>query len=76
MKGGRCEVCLGDGIIKIEMYFLFDVYVLCDVCKGKRYNREMLEVKYKDKIIVDVFEMIVEEVLEFFKNILRIKFKF
>ncbi|WP_041738000.1 excinuclease ABC subunit UvrA [Caldicellulosiruptor owensensis] len=75
LKGGRCEACSGDGIIKIEMHFLPDVYVPCDVCKGKRYNRETLEVKYKDKTIADVLEMTVEEALEFFKNIPRIKFK-
>ncbi|ADQ40924.1 excinuclease ABC, A subunit [Caldicellulosiruptor acetigenus I77R1B] len=75
LKGGRCEACSGDGIIKIEMHFLPDVYVPCDVCKGKRYNRETLEVKYKDKTIADVLEMTVEEALEFFKNIPRIKSK-
>ncbi|WPX07585.1 excinuclease ABC subunit UvrA [Anaerocellum danielii] len=75
LKGGRCEACSGDGIIKIEMHFLPDVYVPCDVCKGKRYNRETLEVKYKDKTIADVLEMTVEEALEFFKNIPRIKYK-
>jgi len=75
LKGGRCEACAGDGIIKIEMHFLPDVYVPCEVCKGKRYNRETLEVKYKDKTIADVLEMTVEEALEFFKNIPRIKAK-
>lgn len=75
LKGGRCEACGGDGIIKIEMHFLPDVYVPCEVCKGKRYNRETLEVKYKDKTIADVLEMTVEEALEFFKNIPRIKAK-
>ncbi|WP_026836151.1 excinuclease ABC subunit UvrA [Eubacterium xylanophilum] len=72
VKGGRCEVCKGDGIIKIEMNFLPDVYVPCDVCHGKRYNRETLEVKYKGKSIFDVLDMTVEEALEFFKNIPRI----
>ena len=66
VKGGRCEACQGDGIIKIEMHFLPDVYVPCDVCKGKRYNRETLEIKYKGKSIYDVLEMTVEESLEFF----------
>jgi len=69
VKGGRCEACNGDGIIKIEMHFLPDVYVPCEVCKGKRYNRETLEVKYKGKSIYDVLEMTVTEALEFFKNI-------
>ncbi len=69
VKGGRCEACNGDGIIKIEMHFLPDVYVPCEVCKGKRYNRETLEVKYKDKNIYEVLEMTVEEALGFFKNI-------
>ena len=68
IKGGRCEACQGDGIIKIEMHFLPDVYVACDVCKGKRYNRETLEVKYKGKSIYDVLEMTVEEGLAFFKD--------
>lgn len=68
VKGGRCESCQGDGIIKIEMHFLSDVYVPCEVCKGKRYNRETLEVKYKGKSISDVLEMTVEEGLEFFAN--------
>ena len=72
VKGGRCEACSGDGIIKIEMHFLPDVYVQCDTCKGKRYNRETLEVKYKGKNISDVLEMTVEEALEFFKNVPRI----
>ncbi|MEG0770408.1 MAG: excinuclease ABC subunit UvrA [Clostridia bacterium] len=72
VKGGRCEACEGDGILKIEMHFLADVYVTCDVCKGKRYNRETLEVKYKDKNIYEVLEMTVEEGCEFFKNIPRI----
>lgn len=68
VKGGRCEACSGDGIIRIEMHFLPDVYVPCEVCKGKRYNRETLEVKYKDKSIFDVLDMNVTEALEFFKN--------
>ncbi len=72
VKGGRCEACRGDGIIKIEMQFLSDVYVPCEVCKGKRYNRETLEVKYKGKNIDDVLEMTVEEALKFFENIPRI----
>ncbi|MDI6827271.1 MAG: excinuclease ABC subunit UvrA, partial [Armatimonadota bacterium] len=69
VKGGRCEACRGDGIIKIEMHFLPDVYVPCEVCKGKRYNRETLEVKYKGKNIADVLDMTVSTALEFFKNI-------
>ena len=69
VKGGRCEACNGDGIIKIEMHFLPDVYVPCEVCKGKRYNRETLEVKYKGKSIFDVLDMNVTEALEFFRNI-------
>lgn len=69
VKGGRCEACSGDGIIKIEMHFLPDVYVPCEVCKGKRYNRETLEVKYKDKSIFDVLDMSVTEGVEFFKNL-------
>ncbi len=72
VKGGRCEACQGDGILKIEMHFLPDVYVPCDVCKGKRYNRETLEVKYRGKSIHDVLEMTVEEGLEFFANIPKI----
>ncbi len=75
VKGGRCEACKGDGIIKIEMHFLPDVYVPCEVCKGKRYNRETLEVKYKGKTISDVLNMTVEEALEFFDKIPRIKRK-
>lgn len=75
VKGGRCEACSGDGIIKIEMQFLSDVYVPCEVCKGKRYNRETLEVKYKGKNIDEVLNMTVEESLEFFENIPRIKNK-
>ena len=75
VKGGRCEACSGDGIIKIEMQFLSDVYVPCEVCKGKRYNRETLEFKYKGKNIDDVLNMTVEDALEFFENIPRIKNK-
>ena len=75
VKGGRCEACKGDGIIKIEMHFLPDVYVPCEVCKGERYNRETLQVKYKDKTIADVLDMNVEEALEFFENIPTIKRK-
>jgi excinuclease ABC subunit A len=69
VKGGRCENCQGDGVIKIEMHFLPDVYVTCDVCQGKRYNREALEIKYREKTISDVLEMTVEQAAEFFKNI-------
>ena len=72
VKGGRCEACTGDGIIKIEMHFLPDVYVPCEVCKGKRYNRETLEVKYKGKSISDVLDMTIEDAVEFFKNIPKI----
>ncbi|NMM54278.1 excinuclease ABC subunit UvrA [Paenibacillus aquistagni] len=75
VKGGRCEACRGDGIIKIEMHFLPDVYVPCEVCKGKRYNRETLEVKYKGKNIADVLEMTIEDALEFFQNVPRIQRK-
>jgi len=75
VKGGRCEACRGDGIIKIEMHFLPDVYVPCEVCKGKRYNRETLEIKYKGKTIADILDMTVEDALEFFKNIPKIKRK-
>ncbi|MDP4094192.1 MAG: excinuclease ABC subunit UvrA [Bacillota bacterium] len=75
VKGGRCEACGGDGIIKIEMHFLPDVYVPCEVCKGKRYNRETLEVRYKGMNIADVLDMTVEDALEFFKNIPRIQKK-
>jgi excinuclease ABC subunit A len=75
VKGGRCEACAGDGIIKIEMHFLPDVYVPCEVCEGKRYNRETLEVKYKGKSIYDVLDMTVEEALEFFKNVPTIQRK-
>lgn len=75
VKGGRCEACSGDGIIKIEMHFLPDVYVPCEVCGGKRYNRETLEVKYKGKSIYDVLNMTVEEALHFFKNVPTIQRK-
>ncbi|MFL8936191.1 excinuclease ABC subunit UvrA [Rossellomorea oryzaecorticis] len=75
VKGGRCEACRGDGIIKIEMHFLPDVYVPCEVCHGKRYNRETLEVKYKDKNIADVLQMTVEDAVKFFENIPKIKRK-
>jgi len=73
VKGGRCEACRGDGIIKIEMHFLPDVYVPCEVCRGKRYNRETLEIRYKGKNIADILSMRVEDALEFFKNIPRIR---
>lgn len=75
VKGGRCEACEGDGIIKIEMHFLPDIYVPCEVCKGKRYNRETLEIKYKGKSIHDVLEMTVEEALGFFENLPKIRRK-
>lgn len=75
VKGGRCEACHGDGIIKIEMHFLPDVYVPCEVCHGKRYNRETLEVKYKDKNIADILEMTIEDAYHFFENIPKIKRK-
>ena len=75
VKGGRCEACEGDGVKKIEMHFLPDVYVTCDVCKGKRYNRETLDVKYKDKSISDVLEMTAEEGAEFFRDIPKIAAK-
>jgi excinuclease ABC subunit A len=75
VKGGRCESCEGDGIIKIEMHFLPDVYVTCDVCRGKRYNRETLEIRYKGKNIIDVLEMTVDEALSFFKNVASIRSK-
>ncbi|MDE1838213.1 MAG: ATP-binding cassette domain-containing protein, partial [Euryarchaeota archaeon] len=73
VKGGRCEACQGDGVIKIEMHFLPDVYVQCDVCKGKRYNRETLEVLFKGKSIADVLDMTVEEAAEFFKAVPRVR---
>ena len=75
MKGGRCEACQGDGILKIEMHFLPDVYVKCDVCKGKRYNRETLDVKYKGKSIYEVLDMTIEEALAFFDPIPSVKRK-
>ncbi len=75
VKGGRCEACSGDGIIKIEMHFLPDVYVPCEVCQGKRYNRETLEVKYKGKSIYDVLNMTVEEAVKFFENVPSIRRK-
>ena len=75
VSGGRCETCQGDGILKIEMHFLPDIYVPCEVCKGKRYNRETLEVKYKGKTISDVLEMTIEEALDFFSNVPKIKQK-
>ena len=75
-SGGRCEACQGDGIVKIEMHFLPDIFVPCEVCKGKRYNRETLEVKYKGKSISDVLDMTIEEALEFFSNIPKVKRKF
>ncbi len=75
VAGGRCEACNGDGILKIEMHFLPDIYVPCEVCHGKRYNRETLEIKYKGKSIADVLDMTVEEALSFFENIPRIKTK-
>ncbi len=75
VKGGRCEACKGDGIIKIEMHFLPDVYVPCEVCRGKRYNRETLEIKYKGKTVADVLDMRVDEALDFFRNVPRLKRK-
>src|SRR5262249_43219301 len=75
VKGGRCEACQGDGVIKIEMHFLPDVYVTCDVCKGKRYNRETLEVKYKEKSIADVLDMTVDEAKTFFAAVPGIRSK-
>jgi excinuclease ABC subunit A len=75
VKGGRCEACQGDGVIKVEMHFLPDIYVACDVCKGKRYNRETLEVRYKGRNVHEVLEMTVEDALEFFANVPVIKRK-
>src|SRR5690606_30245468 len=75
VKGGRCEACQGDGVIKIEMHFLPDVYVTCDACKGKRYNRETLEIAYRDKSISDVLNMTVDEAVEFFAAVPVIKDK-
>ncbi|MYJ72370.1 MAG: excinuclease ABC subunit A, partial [Rhodospirillaceae bacterium] len=75
VKGGRCEACQGDGVLKIEMHFLPDVYVQCDVCKGKRYNRETLEIAFKDKSIADVLDMTVDEALEFFRAVPAIRSK-
>jgi len=75
VKGGRCESCRGDGLVKIEMHFLPDVYVRCDSCRGKRYNRETLEITYKGKSIADVLEMTVEETLEFFSNVPQVRRK-
>ena len=75
VKGGRCEACEGDGILKIEMHFLPDIFVPCEVCKGRRYNRETLEIKYKGKSIYDVLEMTVEEALRFFENQPKIRRK-
>ncbi|NQW08488.1 MAG: ATP-binding cassette domain-containing protein, partial [Alphaproteobacteria bacterium] len=75
VKGGRCEACQGDGLIKIEMHFLPDVYVTCDVCKGKRYNRETLDIRFRDKSIADVLDMTVEEGVKFFKAVPTIRDK-
>ena len=72
MRGGRCEACQGDGLLKIEMHFLPDIYVPCEVCKGKRYNRETLEVQYKGKNIYEVLDMTVDEAVEFFENVPKI----
>ena len=72
VKGGRCEACAGDGLLKIEMHFLPDVYVPCDVCKGRRYNKETLEVRYKGKNIYEVLDMTVDEACEFFANVPKI----
>ena len=72
VRGGRCEACGGDGLIKIEMHFLPDIYVACDVCNGKRYNRETLEVRYKGKNIYEVLDMTCEEASEFFANLPKI----
>src|SRR5208282_522201 len=73
VKGGRCEACEGDGVLKIEMHFLPDVYVPCEVCKGKRYNRETLEIQYKGKNIAEVLQMSILEALEFFAPVPKIK---
>src|SRR5690606_5545536 len=75
IKGGRCEACKGDGIIKIEMHFLPDVYVPCEVCKGQRYNRETLEIKWKGKSIADVLNMTIEDGCQFFENVPKIQRK-
>src|SRR5699024_11584772 len=75
VRGGRCEACRRDGILKIEMHFLPDVYVPCEVCRGKRYNRETLEIEYKGKNIADILDMRIEEALEFFTNIPKLKRK-
>ena len=75
MKGGRCETCAGEGFVKIEMQFLPDVYIVCDMCKGKRYNRDTLEIEYKGKNIADVLEMTVTQAMEFFDSIPHIKSK-
>ena len=72
VRGGRCEACQGDGLVKIEMHFLPDIYVPCEVCKGKRYNRETLEVQYKGKNIYEVLDMTVDEAVPFFENLPRI----
>ena len=75
VKGGRCEACQGNGVMKIEMHFLPDIYVNCDVCKGKRFNRETLEIKYKGQNIAEVLEMTVDEALAFFTNVPPLKAK-